>query len=380
MADTKPIINAQGEAMDTSPTPPQAQAGPSNAAASSSDGQAQAANQAQNSDVASIIGQLMKQQFGENFSIEKIAHVLRQNMDHFAKQGKLTSAQIQQLQLFAEKHYGGADTKPGTSSAGASTSGSSSTPAAGTSQTAGQSQPATPTATTHPAVQAAMQQVAGATYAAMKPGLDAQSKLIGDVNPGASYPPIRTSLDYSVNPGPVQWTPTRPTLTGGLAAGRISSTPAQITRNPEDISMLTAEDNRSRKRNTPGDQNMRRTIQDLVSSVDPNVKIEPEVEDLLLNVADEFIDSVTNFACRLAKHRGGDSLEVRDLQLHLERNHNIRIPGFASDETQISLSQSGIGPTVPTGGGKKGAPGQNTSLRAQRLAQVQQAKREAKLM
>ena len=59
-----------------------------------------------------------------------------------------------------------------------------------------------------------------------------------------------------------------------------SGTPAQITRNPEDISMLTAEDNRSRKRNTPGDQNMRRTIQDLVSSVDPNVKIEPEVEDV----------------------------------------------------------------------------------------------------
>ncbi|KAI0277385.1 transcription initiation factor TFIID subunit A-domain-containing protein [Russula aff. rugulosa BPL654] len=62
---------------------------------------------------------------------------------------------------------------------------------------------------------------------------------------------------------------------------------------------------------------MRRSIQDLALSMDPNIKIEPEVEDLLLDIADEFIDSVTNFGCRLAKHRGGDTLEVRDLQLHL---------------------------------------------------------------
>lgn len=163
---------------------------------------------------------------------------------------------------------------------------------------------------------------------------------------------------------------------------------------------------------------MRRTIQDLVASVDPGVKIEGEVEDvssvifsfcprtqrscqLLLSIADEFIDSVTNFSCRLAKHRGGDALEVRDLQLHLgtstyhqrhqapvdapvERNHNIRIPGFASDEARISLSQSAVAPPPPAPSKKATGPGAgggtHMTLRSQRLAQVGQAKREGKLV
>jgi hypothetical protein len=36
----------------------------------------------------------------------------------------------------------------------------------------------------------------------------------------------------------------------------------------------------SRRKSTPGDASMRRSIQDLVISIDPNIKIEPEVEDV----------------------------------------------------------------------------------------------------
>jgi len=177
----------------------------------------------------------------------------------------------------------------------------------------------------------------------------------------------------------------RPTLTGGVAGGRIAGSPAQMTRGTEE--MLNLDDSRApRRKNSTGDQSMRRSIQDLVSSIDPSVKIEPDVEDLLLDIADEFIDSVTNFSCRLAKHRGGDTLEVRDLQLHLERNHNIRIPGFQSDETRLSMSQTAITPAQPpttgTGAAKKSS-GQAThsmTLRSQRITQVQQAKRESKLL
>jgi transcription initiation factor TFIID subunit 12 len=52
----------------------------------------------------------------------------------------------------------------------------------------------------------------------------------------------------------------------------------------------------------------------------------------LLDVADEFVDNVITSACRLAKIRGSSTLELRDIQIILERNYNIRVPGFASDE------------------------------------------------
>ncbi|TAQ86755.1 hypothetical protein B7494_g4916 [Chlorociboria aeruginascens] len=57
-----------------------------------------------------------------------------------------------------------------------------------------------------------------------------------------------------------------------------------------------------------------------------------EVEESILNLADNFVDQVLQSACNNAKERGSKILEIRDIQLCLERGYNIRIPGYASDE------------------------------------------------
>ncbi|KAJ5555543.1 hypothetical protein N7535_007980 [Penicillium sp. DV-2018c] len=58
----------------------------------------------------------------------------------------------------------------------------------------------------------------------------------------------------------------------------------------------------------------------------------PDAEEFILQMADDFVDEVTTQACRLAKLRPSSTLELRDLQLVLERNYNMRISGFSTDD------------------------------------------------
>nr|CAG4638156.1 EOG090X0HZC [Chydorus sphaericus] len=76
----------------------------------------------------------------------------------------------------------------------------------------------------------------------------------------------------------------------------------------------------------------RARLQDLVREVDPNEQLDEEVEELLLQIADDFIESTVNASCQLAKHRQALTLDVTDVQMHLERQWNMWIPGFGTDE------------------------------------------------
>lgn len=73
-------------------------------------------------------------------------------------------------------------------------------------------------------------------------------------------------------------------------------------------------------------------IQELVRQVDPTVQVDSEVEDALLHLADDFLETATNAACILAKHRYSANVELKDVQLHLQRQWNMWVPGFGEEE------------------------------------------------
>ncbi|KAG8801959.1 Transcription initiation factor TFIID subunit 12, partial [Serendipita sp. 399] len=196
-------------------------------------------------------------------------------------------------------------------------------------------------------------------------------------------------------------------------------TPSSIQPPTDDPSIFVPDILRptSLRKNQSAEQHVRKKIQELVSTVDATVKVDADAEDLLLEIADEFIDSVANFACRLAKHRNNTELELRDLQLHLEMHHGIRIPGFSADPpSQVHHNTSGPqggasgtgaasgagagsgmgagagaggaakkggggGGGGGTGGGVSANAGNNASVkRASRLAAVSQTKKDSRLL
>ncbi|TRY77278.1 hypothetical protein TCAL_11360 [Tigriopus californicus] len=73
-------------------------------------------------------------------------------------------------------------------------------------------------------------------------------------------------------------------------------------------------------------------LNELVKEVDVHEQLDEDVEDLLLHIADDFIEQTVTASCALARHRKAPAIEVRDVQMVLERNWNMYIPGFGTED------------------------------------------------
>uniref|UniRef100_A0AC11DYF7 TATA-box binding protein associated factor 12 n=1 Tax=Ovis aries TaxID=9940 RepID=A0AC11DYF7_SHEEP len=146
---------------------------------------------------------------------------------------------------------------------------------------------------------------------------------------------INLSNFSSIKPEPAS-TPPQGSMANSTAVVKIPGTPGTGGRlSPENNQVLT-----------------KKKLQDLVREVDPNEQLDEDVEEMLLQIADDFIESVVTAACQLARHRKSSTLEVKDVQLHLERQWNMWIPGFGSEEirpykkacTTEAHKQNGVDP------------------------------------
>lgn len=103
----------------------------------------------------------------------------------------------------------------------------------------------------------------------------------------------------------------------------------------------------------------RQKLAELAKLIDGEDRLDEEAARVMMLLADEFVDSVTSFACRLAKHRKSPTVEVKDVQMHLERNWGIRIASGSNDDF------------LPAGRGRK----RPLESHKQRLAVVKRFKR-----
>jgi len=110
--------------------------------------------------------------------------------------------------------------------------------------------------------------------------------------------------------------------TGSVASGSGEGAPAGAgAPNPPQTQLATESQVLDRNR-----------LNELVKEVDPSEQLDEEVEEVLLQIADDFIEQTVTQACALAKHRKAATIDVRDVQMVLERTWNMWIPGFGAQE------------------------------------------------
>ncbi|KAJ1311307.1 hypothetical protein OPQ81_009803 [Rhizoctonia solani] len=216
-------------------------------------------------------------------------------------------------------------------------------------------------------------QQAAAAASTQRPAATAPPRPVGTPQPTAPAATAQTAAKPATTPAATyaaatqqSWSRPVPVLSGQLLPQYAATAPTYATAAPTGPAPVP-----------------RRSLKDLVYGFESDVRVDPDAEQFLLQAADDFIESVTQFACRVAKHRGSDTLEVKDLQLHLEKNYDLHIPGFATDETrhatataaQASVTNAISKPIAPLPAARKSRHRATdpATLRASRLAAVRDA-------
>lgn len=64
----------------------------------------------------------------------------------------------------------------------------------------------------------------------------------------------------------------------------------------------------------------------LTSTLTKKEQLDDKVERALSVLADEMLEDVIEFACKLAKHRGSQLLARNDVKLAIEKRYKIKVP------------------------------------------------------
>ncbi|KAI0209786.1 Transcription initiation factor TFIID subunit 12 [Lamellibrachia satsuma] len=127
-----------------------------------------------------------------------------------------------------------------------------------------------------------------------------------------------------------------PVVTMNVAVTGSPSVPTMVTGSPHPQPVIQPSHGAVRQPAPPQQAENKvldkRRLQELVKEIDPLEQLDEDVEEMLMQIADDFIDNVVTASCLVAKHRKSNTVEVKDVQLHLERSWNMWIPGFGSEE------------------------------------------------
>jgi len=71
-------------------------------------------------------------------------------------------------------------------------------------------------------------------------------------------------------------------------------------------------------------------IRDLLKSIDPAYSLDPEAEQHILRMSEEFVDKLISQSFTMANHRRSQQMNVSDVQLCLSKFWGINIPGLST--------------------------------------------------